>query len=70
MTNLAAVVKATRQSAKAIDRIARYGRLVRESGCNVAALKAYHRAVNDYHRAQRILAANPLPGDHPIGDHS
>lgn len=62
MSDLVAIIRATRRSAKAIDRMASTGRIYRETG-TPEALKAYHRAVNDYHRAQAILRANPLPGD-------
>ena len=62
MTDLAAIVRATRRSAKAVDRMARYGRLYRETHTD-EALRAYQRAMRDYAAAQHILAANPLPGD-------
>lgn len=62
MSNLVAIIRATRKSAKAIDRMARTGRIYRETQ-TPEALKAYRRACADYTRAQATLAANPLPGD-------
>jgi len=66
MTNLIAIVRATRKSARAIDRMARYGNQLRRLGTQgnrPDLLRAYLRAERDYHAAQRVLAANPLPGD-------
>lgn len=67
MTNLATVVRATRASAKAIARMQHYSILCRHArGADYKALRrAYDRAKADYERAQRALAANPLPGDSP-----
>jgi hypothetical protein len=66
MTDLAAIVRATRRSARAIDRMARYGNQLRRLGTlgNRPELeRAYLRAQRDYAAAQRVLRDNPLPGD-------
>lgn len=66
MTDLIAIVRATRASAKALERMHRYGAKLGRLGTigNLPELrKAYARACRDYERAQAILAANPLPGD-------
>lgn len=66
MTNLVAIVRATRKSALALDRMARAGNAMRRSESAAERLtleKAYYRAHADYYRAQAVLRANPLPGD-------
>ena len=66
MTDLAAIVKATRASANALDRMQRYGRRLapmHAAGNRVELRRAYDLARRDYERAQAVLAANPLPGD-------
>lgn len=67
MTNLPAIVRATRASASALAAMQRLHRIVRdrdaEKATRVRAAQAYVRAHRRYDRAQEILAANPLPGD-------
>lgn len=65
MTNLTAIVRATRASALAVKRMAHLSLILRHAaGADYKAVrKAYDRAMRDYQRAQDILAANPLPGD-------
>ena len=69
MSDLIAIVKATRSSARALadcQRIARAIREVEKSGDTATAVNMYRsliRAQRRYARAQEILAANPLPGD-------
>lgn len=64
MSDLVAIVRATRKSAKAIERMQRYGFQLRTIIASRAELqRAYDRARHDYESAQRVLAANPLPGD-------
>lgn len=67
MTNLAAIVKATRTSAQALAAAQKWARVaanedlsfsVRYSAANKAKL-----AQARYAKAQAVLAANPLPGD-------
>jgi uncharacterized protein (DUF2252 family) len=69
MSDLIAIVKATRSSASALQTIARVSRQIREAercGDTAQAAMLYpalSRAQRRYDRAQAILAANPLPGD-------
>ena len=67
MTDLAAIVRATRASANALAAMAREKRAMVEcSRLGVSYLphvKAYNRAEARYNRAQDILRANPLPSD-------
>jgi hypothetical protein len=63
MANLVAVVRATRASAKALERMQRNYRLAREWSDHATTKKriaAYQRACRDYARAQATLAQNPL----------
>jgi hypothetical protein len=63
MANLPAIIRATRQSAMAIERMQRANRLVRTARWKndlESALKSYKRAERDYIRAQTILDNNPL----------
>jgi hypothetical protein len=62
MTNLVAIVRETRKSARAVERMQRAYREWREYKSDVA-WRRYLRAAADYHSAQRELANNPLPGD-------
>jgi hypothetical protein len=70
MSDLIAIVKATRASARALadcHKIAREIREIERSGDTASAVVLYSkltRAQHRYQRAQAILAANPLPGDH------
>jgi len=66
MANLVAIVRATRASAKALERAQHHYLLAREWSDHATTKKriaAYQRAWRDYERAQRVLADNPLPGD-------
>jgi len=66
VTDLVAIVRATRKSALAVDRIARAGNAVRRAqgaAEQAQASKALDRALADFNRAQAVLRANPLPGD-------
>lgn len=65
MTNLTAIVHATKRSALALQRVQRLSIILRHSkGADYRAMRrAYDRAVRDYERAQAVLRANPLPGD-------
>lgn len=63
MTDLIAIVRATRASASALARMQRYARKLAPMhavGNRVALQKAYQRAERDYNRAQATLARNPL----------
>jgi hypothetical protein len=65
-TDLGAIVRATRASANALARMQRYGAKLGRLGThgNLPELRrAYRNAERAYHRAQSILADNPLPGD-------
>ena len=66
MTNLNAIIRATRASAKATADCQRYARAARwgqDEMERVEAARFLRRAQARYARAQSILAANPLPGD-------
>ena len=66
MTNLVAIVRATRKSAKALDRMQEAYRAARDWAPPEVTRKRiarYRRARAAYEAAQRVLAANPLPGD-------
>jgi hypothetical protein len=67
MYDLIAIVKATRASAKALADSHNISRRMREKGITLAehhALAVKLVAANArYHKAQAVLAANPLPGD-------
>jgi hypothetical protein len=68
-TDLGAIVRATRASANALARMQRYGAKLGRLGThgNLPELRrAYRNAERAYHRAQSILAANPLPGDSSV----
>lgn len=63
MSDLVAIIRATRASANALARMQRYARKLApmHAVANRAALqKAYQRAERDYNRAQITLARNPL----------
>jgi hypothetical protein len=69
MPDLAAVVRATQLSARALKRMQRTYRDICDAK-RTGDLKAwqhyqqrYQRARADYDAAQRVLARNPLPGD-------
>jgi hypothetical protein len=62
MAHLVVIVRATRKSARAMDRMQRAYREWQEYKSD-AAWRRYLRAASDYHSAQRELASNPLPGD-------
>lgn len=59
MTDLVAIVRATRRSAKAIKR----AQIAKSFDDFHAATLRHVRALDDYGRAQAVLTANPLPGD-------
>jgi len=69
MTNLSAIVRATRRSARALADIQKISRIIREYerlGDTAGAAAAYPilcSAQRRYERAQATLAANPLPSD-------
>ena len=66
MTNLVAIVRATRASAKAVERMQRCARLISSArwiSDRSDAERAYRLAERAYARAQAVLKANPLPGD-------
>lgn len=67
MTDLAAIVRATRASANAIRAMRIANQSIEQcsrSGMSYARyVKAYRRAWARYEDAQAILRANPLPGD-------
>jgi len=69
MTNLALIVRATRDSARALHRMQVWSRQRDEAARarNVvqaqACARCYLRAAEDYGKAQAILLANPLPSD-------
>lgn len=68
MADLTAIIKATRKSARAIDRMARLARQIRASDdltLRANLFNQYDRALFAYHAAQAVLRANPLPGDAP-----
>jgi hypothetical protein len=64
-TNLLTIVRATRRSARAIERMQRLTCRLREARDTERAtlLQQHARAHRAYQRAQAALAANPLPGD-------
>jgi hypothetical protein len=66
MTDLVAIVRATRASAKALERMQEHSRAARQWADHATTKKriaAYQRACRDYERAQQTLADNPLTGD-------
>lgn len=57
MPDLIAIVRATKASASALNRMRHHASKIAEHQ------REYDKARDDYARAQAILAANPLPGD-------
>lgn len=66
MSDLSAIIRATRASACAINRMARLAREIRatdDEHIRAKLFRQYDRALFRYHAAQQTLASNPLPGD-------
>lgn len=67
MTNLTAIVKATRTSAKALQAAQKWARVAADEDLSFSVRYSADgkrkAAEASYARAQAILAANPLPGD-------
>lgn len=57
MPDLIAIVRATKASASALNRMRHHARKIADHTAE------YEKARDDYAAAQAILAANPLPGD-------
>lgn len=66
ISNLTAIVRATRASARAIKRMQQLTAQIRATDdidIRADLFRQHDRALIRYHRAQAILRANPLPGD-------